>query len=305
MAGDRESSEAYVTLATNDAYGLGALVLSQSLRSTGTTRHLVVMVTDQISQSMREALTGAFDSVVEVHVLDSEDAENLALLNRADLGLTFTKLHCWRLTQFKKCVFLDADTLVLQNIDDLFDCDELAAAPDVGWPDCFNSGVFVFCPSHQTYTLLLGFAISHGSFDGGDQGLLNQYFSDWSTQGRNRRLPFTYNTVAHTFYSYAPAFKQYGHNVKVVHFIGAVKPWHATNVSQGGASGQPTDFLQLWWRVYKDMVHPRLNDTLKTLVAEPDVFPSALGVGPDLTNTLWAGTDWTTDNVNTTGNKVR
>ena len=55
---------------------------------------------------------------------------------------------------------------VLQNIDDLFDCDELAAAPDVGWPDCFNSGVFVFCPSDVTYTALRDFAMTHGSFDG-------------------------------------------------------------------------------------------------------------------------------------------
>ena len=57
-----------------------------------------------------------------------------------NIGITFTKLFAWKLTQYKKCVFMDADTLVLQNIDDCFDRDELSAAPDVGWPDCFNSG---------------------------------------------------------------------------------------------------------------------------------------------------------------------
>ena len=67
-----------------------------------------------------------------------------SLTDRSELGVTFTKLHCWRLTEYRKCVFLDADTLVLANIDDLFDRDELSAAPDAGWPDCFNSGVFVF-----------------------------------------------------------------------------------------------------------------------------------------------------------------
>jgi glycogenin len=50
--------------------------------------------------------------VQEVNVLDSQDTANLALLKRPELGITFTKLHCWRLTQFEKCVFLDADTLV-------------------------------------------------------------------------------------------------------------------------------------------------------------------------------------------------
>lgn len=67
-----------------------------------------------------------------------------ATVVRSDLGITFTKIHCWRLVQFRKCVFLDADTMALRNVDDLFERDELSAAPDPGWPDCFNSGVFVF-----------------------------------------------------------------------------------------------------------------------------------------------------------------
>lgn len=58
---------------------------------------------------------------------------------------------------------------VIQNIDDLFERDELSAAPDPGWPDCFNSGVFVFVPNQETYEKLLKFAMEIGSFDGGDQ----------------------------------------------------------------------------------------------------------------------------------------
>jgi glycogenin glucosyltransferase len=42
----------------------------------------------------------------------------------------------------------------------------LSAAPDAGWPDCFNSGVFVFSPSKETFDALLDFALTHGSFDG-------------------------------------------------------------------------------------------------------------------------------------------
>ncbi len=98
--------------------------------------------------------------------IESHDTANLALLNRPELGVTFTKLHCWKLTQYKKCVFLDADCLVVKNIDELFERDEFSAAPDVGWPDCFNSGVFVFKPSLETYSNLLSFASTEGSFDG-------------------------------------------------------------------------------------------------------------------------------------------
>jgi len=269
---ERGSREAFVTLTTNDAYSVGALVLGQSLRNANTTRQLVVMVTSQVSQLARDQLAQSFDHVVEVDVLDSGDVANLALLTRPDLGLTFTKLHCWRLTQFSKCVFLDADTLVLQNVDELFDYEELAAAPDVGWPDCFNSGVFVFRPSEETYRTLLNFAITHGSFDGGDQGLLNLFFSDWPTQGPKHRLPFIYNTVAQAFYSYAPAFKRFGHNVKVIHFIGAVKPWHvgfntATRTLQGEV-GESREFIQQWWNVFMNRVHPHLPDVMKLSLAE-------------------------------------
>jgi glycogenin glucosyltransferase len=45
--------EAWVTLATTDAYALGALVLGRSLRRVGTTRKLHCMVTSSVTQGMR------------------------------------------------------------------------------------------------------------------------------------------------------------------------------------------------------------------------------------------------------------
>lgn len=47
-----------------------------------------------------------------VDVLDSGDSAHLTLMKRPELGVTLTKLHCWSLTQYSKCVFMDADTLV-------------------------------------------------------------------------------------------------------------------------------------------------------------------------------------------------
>lgn len=263
-ASNRVHDEAFVTLATNDTYSLGALVLGHSLRRANTTRSLAVMITSGVSQGMRQQLSEVFDLISVVDVLDSKDKANLALLTRPDLGVTFTKLHCWRLTQYKKAVFLDADTLVMENIDELFDREELSASPDAGWPDCFNSGVFVFCPSEATYQSLLKFAVSHGSFDGGDQGLLNLYFNDWATKDIKRHLPFLYNVVSQAFYSYLPAFKQYGSNVKVVHFIGAVKPWHhgyntvTGQVEEAGGPGHDQRYLQHWWNIFMESVQSHL-----------------------------------------------
>ena len=47
------------------------------------------------------------------------------------------------------------------------------------------------------------------SLSGGDQGLLNMFFRDWSTKDISRHLSFVYNVVSQAFYSYQPAFKQW------------------------------------------------------------------------------------------------
>ncbi|XP_042644280.1 glycogenin-2 isoform X5 [Tyto alba] len=260
--------QAFVTLATDDVYCQGALVLGQSLRNHMTSRKLAVLITPEVSSRMRSALRSVFDEVIVVDVLDSADSVRLALMQRPELGVTFTKLHCWTLTHYSKCVFMDADTLVLCNVDELFDREEFSAAPDSGWPDCFNSGVFVFRPSLKTYSLLLQFAAEHGSFDGGDQGLLNSFFSNWATADIGKHLPFIYNLSSSAVYTYVPAFNHFGRDAKVVHFLGATKPWNYNYnpqtkrvVQDGTTSGSfhQLSFLALWWNIYSASVLPLLE----------------------------------------------
>ncbi|XP_076804000.1 glycogenin-1-like isoform X1 [Clavelina lepadiformis] len=251
--------EAFVTLATNNSYSQGAMVLAQSLRRHGTLKEIVVLVTPQISLDVRHKLETLFDRVVLVDVMDSEDEAHLSLLNRPELGVTFTKFHCWNLTEYNKCVFMDADTMALTNIDELFNREELSAAPDAGWPDMFNSGVFVYKPSRETYLALISLADSEGSFDGGDQGLLNTYFNKWSTSGPSKRLSFLYNMHSTATYTYSPAFARFGKDTKVVHFIGAVKPWHHTYdfandvLHQAEGPGIHEEvFIKQWWRLFAE-----------------------------------------------------
>jgi len=185
--------------------------------------------------------------------------------------VTFTKLHCWRLVQFEKCVFLDSDTLVLQYSDELFEREELSAAPDVSWPDCFNSGVFVFRPSIETFTKIIEFALQNGSFDGGDQGLLNQYFSDWAEADIKKHLPFIYNVTAYASYCYLPAFKQFRDRIKILHFAGKLKPWLIPFNSENKQANAPSDYahaadlIQLWWNIFCDNVHQQLSDNMAGL----------------------------------------
>merc|ERR1719509_630545 len=185
-----------------------------------------------------EKLKQVFDDVVTVEPLDSGDVVNLSLMDRPELGVTLTKLHCWTLTQFTKCVFLDADTLVVDNSD-----------------------VFVFRPNMETFKAILQFACEHGSFDGGDQGLLNHYFSTWATKDISKHLPFVYNMCWTATYTCQPAYKHYGANVKIVHFLGSWKPWHVQFSPQGDIMSrqnqqQDQKHLRLWWIIFNMDVKP-------------------------------------------------
>uniref|UniRef100_A0A0N4ZGJ3 glycogenin glucosyltransferase n=1 Tax=Parastrongyloides trichosuri TaxID=131310 RepID=A0A0N4ZGJ3_PARTI len=257
-------SYSWVTLATNDDYAIGALVLGESLKKVQTKYNLHIMITSEVSQPIKERLSTVYNSVTLVNVLDSNDKANLKLINRPDLGVTFTKLNCWRLTQYEKAVFLDADTLVLQNSDELFEREEFSAAADVGWPDCFNSGVFVFKPSDETYQKLIDFALTHGSFDGGDQGLLNSFFSSWATGPSSHRLPFIYNMTSGSFYSYAAAYNKFHKDIKIVHFIGAAKPWNTKDCIH------KSEHFCEWRHIYQENVSSTLPQQYQPAVLTPD-----------------------------------
>ncbi|KAL9567453.1 hypothetical protein ACKAV7_008403 [Fusarium commune] len=172
----------YFTLLTNDEYVTAALVLVQSLNHTKTNLPLCILVVEnEIGNSNMIELRRTFDQVISIEKIAGVRNDNLKTIGRPDLQDTLTKLQVWSQTQFDRILFLDTDTLVLSNLDHLFELPptiELAACPDLGFSDCFNSGVMLLKPSSSTYSELRLFASETASFDGGDQGLLNICFGD-------------------------------------------------------------------------------------------------------------------------------
>lgn len=165
-------------------------------------------------------------------------------MNRPDLVSTFTKIALWRQTQFDHIVYIDADVVTLRAPDELFDNpSSFAAVPDIGWPDCFNSGVLSLKPNMGDYYALLALAQRGISFDGADQGLLNMHFRDW------QRLSFTYNCTPSGNYQYVPAYRHFQSQINMVHYIGNEKPW-LIGREQKGASGAYEELLGRWWAVY-------------------------------------------------------
>ncbi|XP_035221880.1 glycogenin-2-like [Stegodyphus dumicola] len=250
-------AEAYVTMCRNNAEVLGCLVVGTSLLLSRTSRRLCVLVTDGVTPTFRELLSSVFHDVQLLRSLDTLGTTKLALLEQPDLGISFDKLSIWRLTQYKKCVYLNPDTLVVQNCDELFNHEELSAVPDVSWPDCFNSGMFVFIPSTRTFWQLMEFADKQGSRDSGDQGLLNSFFNSWSSD-INRKLSFIYNLTASVSYTYTPAFNRFGQDVKIVQFNGTSKPWHVKFFGPTGEISEistihPTyvQFVKMWINIFR------------------------------------------------------
>lgn len=232
-------SQAYVTLLYNDDYLPGAITLAHALKELGTVKDLVVLITPAVTpHASAQLVSGGFSRIIEVSPLTTPAANDkeFLTLKRPELDLSFTKIRLWQALDglYDSVVFLDADCLPIKPIDDLFSIDllghDLAAAPDSGWPDIFNSGVFVTKPSLATFDKLFA-AVTSGkpgeiSFDGGDQGLLNQHLK-W------KRIPFTFNTTPSASYQYLPAYNFFKDDIKVVHFAGHTKPWKKSVSSDG------------------------------------------------------------------------
>jgi glycogenin len=233
---------AYVTMLCNgDGYAPGVEALGHSLVHSGSTRARVVMVTPEVSDEACARLAGQGFDVRRVPWLGRSAREARMF---ARFGHTYNKLHAFGLTDFERVVLMDADTLVVRNIDDLFSRPHVAAAPDFLLPDRFNSGVLVLEPSRATYEHLLDSLDAVPSYDGGDQGFLNAYFSGWFGAPAAHRLPVGYNLpqFIYQFMRAQPCFADYlAAELRVIHYS-VQKPWLTKATLVGGAA--------LWWSMF-------------------------------------------------------
>ncbi|TGO90989.1 hypothetical protein BPOR_0044g00270 [Botrytis porri] len=241
-----QAEDVYATLLLTDTYLPGALVLAHSLRDAGTTKKIAVLVTvDSVTAESMTELQRNFDFVIPVDRVVNQSPANLDLMGRPDLHSTFTKITLWKQTQFRRIVYMDADMVALRAPDELFALpNPFSAAPDIGWPDIFNTGLMVLDPNMGDYYALEAMANRGISFDGADQGLLNMHFKN-----TYNRLSFTYNVTPSAHYQYLPAFQHFQSSISAAHFIGTDKPWKVGRQASVGA----TPYHQMtgrWWAVY-------------------------------------------------------
>jgi len=108
-----------------DSYITGAMVSAYSIRKTNTIAKLVCMVTKDVSNEGRNTLKKLFDEVIEVPYImvkcKSLINERIQKIYEAWSCVSFTKWNMLSLTQYDKTIFIDADTIILSNMDELFE----------------------------------------------------------------------------------------------------------------------------------------------------------------------------------------
>lgn len=234
MAG---SQHAYVTLVTNADYTMGATALMRSIMRTGTTAERVVMHTGGVAPGDLETLRGFGCRLVAAELLPTSaefDERHRRDRLHAEAPFTkgkkptfhtpldnFAKLRLWQMEEYERVVFIDADALVLKNIDKLFAYPEFCAAPNVyeslGDFHRMNSGVFVARPSQATFSAMLERLDAPNAFwRRTDQTFLQAFFPDW------HGLPVTMNMLQYVWFN-LPELWDWA-SIGVLHYQ-YEKPW--------------------------------------------------------------------------------
>jgi len=249
-----EAKNAYVTLVTNHDYADAAIALVRSLVLTGTKADIVVMHTGAVEPADLEPLAALGARCIEAELLDTSPEFNARhQRDRLHANAPFTKgnkpsfhtpldnfakLRLWELEDYNNVVFIDADALVVRNIDRLFAYPEFSAAPNVyeGLADFhrLNSGVFTAKPSKATFAAMMRRLDQPDAFwRRTDQTFLQDFFPEW------HGLPVFDNMLQYVWFN-LPALWDW-QSVHVVHYQ-YEKPWQEDHPKR--AQLQP--LIDLW-----------------------------------------------------------
>lgn len=229
------ADHAYVTLVSNQDYVVGAEALLRSLNLTGTKADLVVLHRGLEAEhlSRLKALgarliladllptTAAFDQAHAREALHARAAFTRGAKPDFHTPLeNFVKLRLWQL-DYDRCVFIDADAIVLREVEKLFEMPEFCAAPNVyEGLDGFhrmNSGVFTARPDPARYHQMLGQLDRPGVFwRRTDQTFLETYFPDW------HGLSIHHNTMQYVWFKLPELWSW--NDIRILHFQ-YEKPW--------------------------------------------------------------------------------
>lgn len=126
-----------VVLFGGDEYVPGAIVLAQSIKNSGSVIPKVVLVTDDVT--MLDELRLVFDVVRKIDYIEHPTAELRTKKQQARysswISKSYTKWQVLDLCEYDKVLLLDADIIVVKNMDEVFDRPTPAACFANAWSD--------------------------------------------------------------------------------------------------------------------------------------------------------------------------
>ncbi|XP_059279311.1 UDP-glucuronate:xylan alpha-glucuronosyltransferase 2 isoform X2 [Lycium ferocissimum] len=245
--------EAYATvLHSSETYVCGAITLAQSLLRTGTKRDLILLLDNSISEPKQDALIRAGWKLRFIKRIRNPKAEKNTYNE-----YNYSKFRLWQLTNYEKIIFIDADIIVLRNIDILFHFPQMTATGNSA--SIFNSGIMVIEPSNCTFKMFMQRTKEIVSYNGGDQGFLNEVFVWWHRLPR--RVNFLKNFWSNNSNEVSLKNQLFGADppkVYAIHYLG-LKPWvcyrdYDCNWNVGDQRVYASDLAhKTWWRLHDSM----------------------------------------------------
>lgn len=279
-----------------DAYIKGALVVAQSIRDTDTANDIVCMVTPDVSVEGRQCLYSRFDYVIEVPYLEYDTntlmSDKMEKMYGSWKNVSYTKWNVLNMTQYKKVIFMDADTVVLKNIDHLFDLRTPAGTFSSSQAKPFvmhgvhnpyaryshghqirqadiEIGLSLFVcigttiilePNQKYFNEYVDMMSNNQDFDygkcinGPDEQSLCLFYHRKNIQWT--QISQVYNMIPWKKKKWMPRQKNHTPPPYVLHYVG-VKPWDLVRTKWPELSG--------WWKVYDKLLCycPELNDMHK------------------------------------------
>ncbi|XP_020549785.1 putative UDP-glucuronate:xylan alpha-glucuronosyltransferase 5 [Sesamum indicum] len=211
--GRDKAKEAYVSvLHSSEDYVCGAIALAQSIIRSNSTKDLILLVDDSISTKSLQGLKAAGWKIKHITRIRSPHARSETYNE-----WNYSKLRIWQLTEYSKLIFIDSDFIVLRNTDEFFIYPQLSAAGNSRY--VFNSGFMLVEPSNCTFETLMRQRIKVASYNGGDQGFLNEMFMWWHRWPTKLNFLKDFNLLPN--YSMHELIPQ---DVYALHYLG-FKPW--------------------------------------------------------------------------------
>ena len=272
----------YISILTTDNYLFGALVLWKSLLDTKPKYPFHLLVSPNLSDETFFLLEKSGVPLIKITPI-----KNPILNNPKDRRYyNYSKLNMWNLKQFDKIVYLDADMVVMHNIDELFGKPNLSSTNSGGWLPGkkdwtkMNSGLIVLQPSENIFNHMksqVGFIEKEKGK--GDQAFLHEYYNDWPERPE-LHLPHVYNVFDCLIEGYKKHFQyyldekiQYDNNkfdekrIKIVHYVGQHKPWMEVEEIKNSNKNDPeTQAKKIWIKYYKNtkkFIRDRINESNK------------------------------------------